>query len=235
MSFPTTQWTMLAAATMDGSAESRQALEDLCADYQRPIVAALRARGHSLDDARDLSQDFFLQLFERQLWKRANRTKGRFRSFLMKVLLDLVAGKHTADSALKRGGSAQKLSLESLADAGEEVAMPDEDLTLEFDRHWATTLMHAALSDVEAAFGDAGKEREFAVLKCFLPGMGLQLSVAEAAQKLGSTDAAVKVAVHRLRAEVRDAMRRRVAKTVPTAQEVDDELGYLRQVLSKTL
>jgi RNA polymerase sigma factor (sigma-70 family) len=207
----------------------------LCATYRRPVEGVFRARGCSVEDAEDLAQEFFLKLFERQIWKRVDQEKGRFRTFLMKVLLDMLASAQTARTALKRGGRAEKVSLEVLADSGEEPSAPDEEVTLGFDRDWAKSVMRKAIEDVEKGFAAAGKARDFGILKSFLPGMGPAPSAAEAALQLGSSEGAIKVAVHRLRGELRESLRKRVATTVRAAHEVDEELSYLRQVLNSGL
>jgi RNA polymerase sigma-70 factor (ECF subfamily) len=86
MSFPTTHWTLLAEATLHGDTRGRCALEQMCRDYHRPVFVVLRARGFAPAEAEDLTQDFFLRLFESKAWKRAERGKGRFRSFLLGAL-----------------------------------------------------------------------------------------------------------------------------------------------------
>ena len=77
---------MLAEATLHGDTQGRSALEQMCRDYHRPVFVVLRARGFSEEEAEDLTQDFFLRLFESRAWKRAEREKGRFRSFLLGTL-----------------------------------------------------------------------------------------------------------------------------------------------------
>src|SRR5258708_11221906 len=64
MYFPTTQWSLLARASLHGETTARQALEDLCHRYWLPLHRYIRARGYAEAEAQDLTQGFFLHLLE---------------------------------------------------------------------------------------------------------------------------------------------------------------------------
>ena len=53
----------------------------------------------------------------------------------------------------------------------------------------------------------------------------------EIAQKLGSSEAAVRVLIHRVRGKFRDLLRSEVIKTVLSPEEVASELVWLQNVL----
>lgn len=231
MSFPTTNWTLLAAATLDGNTQGRAALEALCRDYQRPVHAVLRARGFSPQEAEDLTQEFFLGLFETRAWKRADRERGRFRSFLLGALAHMLDHVWRARIAQKRGGGAAPVSLEAAAEAGFEIAAPEAMHSEVFDREWALGLIRAAFVEVEREFAEDARAEEFAVLRRFLPGIEAPLRYDEAARLLGKSEGVVKSLVHRLRTRFRETLRRSVARTVAAAHEVEDELAYLHAVL----
>jgi DNA-directed RNA polymerase specialized sigma24 family protein len=75
---------IVAAAKSDSEPEkARVALEELCQHYWTPLYSFVRSRGHSVHDAQDLTQSFFAHLIEREIYARADREKGRFRSFLL--------------------------------------------------------------------------------------------------------------------------------------------------------
>jgi len=233
MSFPTTHWTMLAEATLSGDTRGRSALEQMCRDYHRPVFVVLRARGFAEEEAEDLTQDFFLRLFESQAWKRAERGKGRFRSFLLGTLTHMLQHVWTAGQRQKRGGGTRTESLEAVQESGEVPAAADEGNTeTVFDREWALGLIQAAFARVEAEFEEAGRAGEFAVLRRFLPGVGVPLRYDEAARLLGKSEGLVKSMIHRMRDDYRRALRALVARTVSAAHEVDEELAYLHQVLA---
>lgn len=228
MLFPTTNWTMLAAATLNGDTRGRSALEAMCRDYRRPVFAVLRARGYDEIEAEDLTQDFFLKLFETQAWKRADRDRGRFRSFLLGALTHLLQHVWTARMRLKRGGGAAIESLDEAQDPAEDSG-PSESA---FDREWALHLIQSAFAKVEDDFAKSGRAGEFAVLRRFLPGVEKPLSYDEAAKLLGKNEGTVKNLIHRLREDYRVALRSLVARTVSAVHEVDEELAYLHTVLT---
>ena len=87
----------------------------------------------------------------------------------------------------------------------------------------------------QASFERTGKERQFEVLKPLLIGESEQLSQAEAATEPGMTTNAVKVAIHRLRKAFRDAVMTEIAQTVRDPDEIDEELRYLIEVLSREI
>jgi RNA polymerase sigma-70 factor (ECF subfamily) len=232
VSFPTTNWTLLAAATLDGNTQGRAALEALCRDYRRPVHAVLSARGFAAQEAEDLTQEFFLSLFETRAWKRADRDRGRFRSFLLGALAHMLDHVWRARFAQKRGGGESPVSLDAAADAGFEIAAPETMRSDVFDREWALGLIQAAFAEVEREFAGAARVEEFAVLRRFLPGIEAPLRYDEAARLLGKSEGVVKSLVHRLRTRFREAVRRSVARTVAAAHEVEEELAYLHAVLA---
>jgi RNA polymerase sigma-70 factor (ECF subfamily) len=233
MSFPTTHWTLLAEATLNGDTRGRSALEQMCRDYHRPVFVVLRARGFAEEEAEDLTQDFFLRLFESKAWKRAERSKGRFRSFLLGTLTHMLQHVWAAGQRQKRGGGTRTESLEAAQENGEMPAAPDEgNAETVFDREWALGLIQTAFVKVEGEFEDAGRAEEFAVLRRFLPGVEVPLRYDEAARLLGKSEGLVKSMIHRLRDDYRRALRALVARTVSAAHEVDEELAYLHQVLA---
>lgn len=224
---------MLAEATLNGDTRGRSALEQMCRDYHRPVFVVLRARGFAEEEAEDLTQDFFLQLFESQAWKRAERDKGRFRSFLLGTLTHMLQHAWAAKQRQKRGGGTRTESLEVAQENGEMPAAADEGNTeTMFDREWALGLIQAAFARVEAEFEESGRAEEFAVLRRFLPGVEVPLRYDEAARLLGKSEGLVKSMIHRLRDDYRRALRGLVARTVSAAHEVDEELAYLHEVLA---
>ena len=96
-----------------------------------------------------------------------------------------------------------------------------------FERRWAITLLNNALRDLEQEQAGAGRGEQFEVLSEFLLMHGKDAKHAAAAQQLGITEGAARVAVHRLRKRFRELLRRHVAMTVESLDEVDDELRHL--------
>ena len=81
--FATTQWGLVTTASAEGATEAHAALDALYRTYCYPIYAFIRRRGYDRQDAQDLTQDFFVHLLEKGTLSRADRQRGRFRSFLL--------------------------------------------------------------------------------------------------------------------------------------------------------
>ena len=100
-----------------------------------------------------------------------------------------------------------------------------------FDRHWALAVMGRGLDQVKRSFEQAAKIEQFEALKPWLMGDPEGITQSDAAEQLGMTRAAVKMAVHRLRQKFGEAIRREIADTVDTETAVSEELQYLIEVL----
>src|ERR671925_607383 len=87
-SFVSTRWTVVLEAgdSTTASADALSALSELCQIYWRPVYVFLRRKGYGREDAQDLTQGFFTHLIKNRGYTRADREKGRFRSFLLAAL-----------------------------------------------------------------------------------------------------------------------------------------------------
>ena len=231
MAFPTTRWTLLAEATLAGDAHGQKALDDLCLAYRKPVESFLVARGVRNEDLEDVVQDFFLSWLRSRAWKRADRERGRFRTFMLGGVMHTLARRHSKGRAEKRGGGVETDSLDKLAENGIEPECPSAADAMEFDRTWAVALVENSLAELADERQARGREAEFAVLRQFLPGAGETLTLDEAAARLGVKLDAVKIAVHRLRVRFRELVRAAVARSVSAPHEVEEELVYLRSLL----
>jgi RNA polymerase sigma-70 factor (ECF subfamily) len=231
--FPETSWGLVVAARGNAS-DTRAAFAELCRRYWMPIYASLRRQGFDSAEAEDLVQGFFLRLIEHDTVTRADRERGRFRSFLLGALRRFLASEDERESAIKRGGDCRFVPFEATA---MEALMPvggDEafSLDLQFDREWARALVDHALALLREEHVRSGHAELFESMQpCLDPGANAP-SYAELALRLERNEGAVKTVVHRLRRRFREILRREVACTVVAAQDVDDELAYLRDVLS---
>jgi RNA polymerase sigma factor (sigma-70 family) len=229
--FATTRWSLVVAAGAgDSSPAARDALATLCETYWYPLYVYLRGRGYSAEDAQDLTQAFFARLLEKHALRHADPARGRFRSFLLASLRNFVANQHERESAHKRGGGAPMLSLEMDSAEGRFQLEPASTDTPErvFDRLWALTLLERVISRLEAETAARGNPpSRFDQLKAYLTGDEPALSYAQTASQLGISEAAVKVAVHRLRRRFRDLVRDEISHTVSSPEDVEAELRHL--------
>lgn len=233
-SFHDTRWTLV-ARSRGSDAAARGALSELCAAYYAPVVAFLRREGREDDAARELAHDFFARLLEGGAIDGADRERGRFRSYLLAAVKRFAADQRERAGALKRGGGSEPVSLQS-GGTDTEPGLQVEDAQVmapdaAFDREWAMTLLARALATLEQTLTGEGKADHFGVLKPWLTMAGEDQPQAVAASQLGISEAAVKVAIHRLRQRFREAVRAEIAQTVPTPEAVEEELAALRAAL----
>jgi RNA polymerase sigma-70 factor (ECF subfamily) len=233
-SFATTHWTAVQRACRSDTTSARKALEKLCQAYWFPLYAYVRRRGHSVEDAQDLTQEFFARLLERQWLARADESKGRFRTFLLTALERFLANEWDKARALKRGGGRRFVPVQFGTAETRYGVEPADERTPEqaFEYRWALTMLEEALKGLEADFHNEGEAELFTALKPCLVGDRASQPYAELALKLEMTESAIKVAVHRLRRRYRDRLRAEVAQTVLSPGDVDAEMRHLFNVLA---
>jgi RNA polymerase sigma-70 factor (ECF subfamily) len=233
--FTTTHWSVVVTAGSGSSPGARQALETLCRTYWYPLYASVRRRGHSPEDAQDLTQGFFARLLEKQTLTLADRERGRFRTFLLTALKNFVHTEWEKARAEKRGGAHILLSLEEQVAEGRYLAEPVEGITPDrlFEKRWAATLLELVMARLRDECRADGKGPLFDALAPHLWGEREGASYKEIAARLGMTESAVGVTVHRLRGRYRVLLRAEVAQTVATPSEVDDELRHLAALMSE--
>ena len=237
--FASTRWSVvLAAGESQADPEIAQAaLAELCQTYWAPLYSFVRTRGYTVHDAQDLTQSFFAYLIEHKIYARADRQKGRFRSFLLASLKNFLADAFDRERTLKRGGGQNFLPLhEEQAKEAESLFQTHSSASSEdriFDRSWADALIAAGLERLSADYEGESKEKLFSELRIFLTsGADPPPTYAELAVRLGTTESTLRSHVTRLRARYREALRAEVRRTVDTEAQVDEELRELLRVLT---
>lgn len=230
--FPATRWTLVIAAGDPNKKEAKAALVSLSENYWYPLYAYLRRRGHSADQAQDLTQDFFIRLLEGRYLDRADPQKGRFRSFLLSSLKYFVADEQDRQRARKRGGGAV-VSLEfSLGEERYQRELAhDETPERIFERRWALAVLDRVVDKLRDEFLQHGRPEHFDRLKVFLLGRS-EAPYAALAREMNTSEGALKVAIHRLRKRYRELFRQEIADTVADPAEVESELRFLASVLT---
>jgi RNA polymerase sigma-70 factor (ECF subfamily) len=226
------------ADSAGGEAKARKALADLCKTYWRPIFAFICRRGYSVADAQDLTQDFFLMVLEGDLLKRADPSRGRFRSLLLKALQNFLVDDAIRKRARKRGGDIKFVSWDEwIAEAPSHLsvsAQEAEKWSAEkiYDVRWAATAAEHALRQLGEECEARGRRRVFDVLSECLAADRQDVSYPKFSKILGVPEASVKRLVHQLRQRYRRLLREEVAQTVEKPEDVDDELRYLCAALA---
>ena len=154
--FPPTRWSVVVAARSADPDERRRGLEIIAAAYWKPVYKLIRARfNRSSEDARDLTQEFFARVIEKDFLADFDPAKGRLRTFL-RTCVDAMVKNDARDSGrLKRGGGAtQLLSLDFETAEGELVLAgipaPGDRADDLFDKEWVRSVFALALSRLRA-------------------------------------------------------------------------------------
>ncbi|MBL9171445.1 MAG: sigma-70 family RNA polymerase sigma factor [Verrucomicrobiales bacterium] len=233
--FAPTRWTLVLRAQGE-TPEAKVALAELCEAYYQPVYRFLLSEGREADAARELSQEFFASILGKDGFGAADPERGRFRSYLIGTLKHFLSDQRKRERRLKRGGGALPESLDADPVEGEGLPLQIEDPSVAhpeviFDRQWAMAVMAQGLSELQRDYATQGKADQFELLKPWLMGEIPSLSQAETGQRLGMSEGAVKVVIHRLRKRFREAVRSKIAQTLSNDSMVDDELRHLIEAL----
>jgi len=176
-----------------------------------------------------------VRLLDKDFLADVDRSKGRFRSFLLAALKHFLSKQWARDKALKRGGGRTLLPLDTLSAEDRYRREPQDNATPErlFERRWALALLDQVLTRLSKEYDTVRKRAVFEQLQGCLTGDRDLLPYAELAARLGMTEGAVKVAVHRLRQRYRLVLRQEIAETVADPAEIDDEIRQLFAVLGE--
>ena len=231
--FATTHWSLISRATTP-SAEGSAALEALCRAYWFPVYAFARKHGCSPTDAEDVTQDFFAEIVQSQFLQRADRDRGRFRSYLLSAVRRRIINAQERANAQKRGGSATVVSIdEPIAEKlFLEIDDPGLDPSETYERSWALTVLQRARQRLREEQAAVGRLPEFEALEPYLSAPPAEGEYAALASSLNIARNGVAVAVHRLGKSYRKMVRDEIADTVEDPAEVGDELNHLLKVLS---
>jgi DNA-directed RNA polymerase specialized sigma24 family protein len=233
--FTTTRWSVVLRAGGSSPEEARAALEQLCRDYWFPLYAYVRRKGHTPEDASDLTQEFFARLLANDFAQGVTPDGGRFRSFLLVSMNRFLVDEWRRSKAAKRGGDVFVGSLEAMIEERGEagyVGEIDPSATPEqiYQRAWAETLLGRVLGRLRDEYLSRGGTR-FAEVEPFLTFGAEPPGLEEAAAGVGLGLTAFKSLLHRLRVRYRELLTEEVRQTLGPSGEVEDELRGVLQAL----
>ena len=231
--FATTQWTAVLFASRDGP-ERTAALEKFCKTYWYPLYAFIRRRGNSPDDARDLTQEFFARLIEKDWLAGVERRDTRFSTLLLTILKRFLVNEYERNQAEKRGAGIAPVSIDVAQAEAWFGAEPSTDETPEktFERRWALAVLAVALDRLREELAAAGKARHFEVLGPFLSREPDAHEYETAGVALDLAARSVAVAVHRLRQRYRAVLREEVAAGSADSAHIEEEMRNLSRALT---
>jgi len=155
--------------------------------------------------------------------------KGKFRTFLLVALQRFLANEWDRQHAQKRGGFVsvvsinQELAESRFASELSHIVQPD----VLFERQWAMTLLERTMARLREEYVATGRAKLFEHLQSCLAKDESASPYADIAARLNLTEAAVKMAVHRLRARYREILRAEIADTVSSPEEIEEEIRHL--------
>ncbi len=221
----TTRWSLVALAGDQGGPQSAAALAELCALW-RPAVLAFLRRTSGGGQAEDLTQSFFVHFIENSLTARADRTRGRFRSFVYSGLRRWWIDQERARTSGKRGGGRPAVDIDDI-ELRDTHAQPEAV----FDRDWAICLVREGLRRLRAEADRDGRIALYVAAEPFLIEEPEPGDYARAATALGLSPNTFAVAVGRLRKRLQRTIRALVADTAASGEDAADEMRRLRSAL----
>lgn len=201
--FQTTYWTRILRAKNPESADRREAFEKLIGAYWKPAYFYVRRRGYDVENAKDLTQEYFATFLEKDFLKSVSPELGRFRTFLLKSLQNFLANQYDRAKAKKRGGDFNFVEAEAglvSADPGPEAAYYGE---------WAVQVMSRAIERLKVQCS----AEDFAIL--------------EGSRPEGMAEAARKSRLRRLREKLKRLLIEEVAPTLDDRIDPEEELREL--------
>lgn len=230
--FPVTDWRLISAVRRDEAAQ-QAATHELCLRYWSPVYAFIRKRGHSTEDARDLTQEFFAQFLEKAQFGKAEAARGRLRTFLLTAVGRFLSNARSRDQSWKRGGRVELASLEAMMETrGGDVPLAADATIPEaaLDRAWAVGILDRAMAGLQADMVERGQAELFQRLRGHLSGSGGE-ALNELASEVSMTAVALRKLVSRMRARLREQVREEIRRTVDSADDVEAELEELKRAL----
>ena len=97
-----TQWSLILAARDHGPVKARAALDALLRAYWPPLYSFIRHRGHAPETAEDLTQTFCARLLESNDLATVDRSKGKFRAFLLAACTHFLRTENIRDGQVER-------------------------------------------------------------------------------------------------------------------------------------
>src|SRR6266852_2455380 len=185
--FPPTRWSVIVATRSAEPEERRRALEVLIAAYWKPVYKYVRLRwAKDTEAAKDLTQDFFFRLLEKDFLARYEPQRARLRTFLRVCVDHLVTNEDKASRRMKRGGEVEFLPLDFESAEGElrHIEIPSPERTEDFfESEWARSLFSLSLERLKRECEQHGKQTHFRLFELYdIEEAGKELTYDQVAQ-----------------------------------------------------
>jgi RNA polymerase sigma factor (sigma-70 family) len=223
--FESTAWTMIAHAQEGHTEASRQYLGLLIQRYWRPVYHFLKCMGRSHEDAKDLTQGFFTKFLEKDAIKYADKSRGRFRNFMVGSVKRYVAQEHRAAAVRpeERAVADFDTALQEQCFGIPEKSNPET----EFTRNWLKCVVENSLSILRKECVALGKSRQFQVFKARFLGSSDSPSHAHIAALLGLSEKEVENLLYRARRRFRRIFLAEIRNSTETIDQAQEEVQEL--------
>jgi RNA polymerase sigma-70 factor (ECF subfamily) len=237
--FGATCWTAIESIASKDDAGSRALVGDFLKAYWKPVYCYLRHKGHNSEQAKDLTQGFFHEVvLGRGLIQRADRTKGRFRTLLLRALDRYLVSVHRKETAQKRIPEQKLISLEdsTFGELPEEAGNLNSDEVFHYT--WVCELLDRMIEQVEAECHRNGMAVHWnmfndRVLHPILT-YAEPLSLEELCRKYGINEATkASRMIFAVKRRFQAAAKRLLRESVASEQEIDEEMLELMKFLAK--
>lgn len=235
--FPTTTWTLIQAAKNRAASGYLAAMDRFIAGYWKPVFYFLRAKGYALHQAEDLTQEFFTRFLERDWIQRADPQRGRFRNFLLRVLIRFLSDQGNKRAPRQNQFERQFLSIDGLISDSERKYQPAQSETPEdvFMRQWAASLMENVRNELRQVCEAEGHPIWYEVFAAthFPDSTSKRLSQEALGQKLGIRRDQVRYGLDQATKWFRQLLRTEVEQQVGSRADIGEEIRDLMRLLGK--
>jgi RNA polymerase sigma factor (sigma-70 family) len=169
--FPVTNQSAILAARSDDHAVRERAFATILTSYWKPAYKYIRLKWHANnEDAKDLTQGFFANAFEKNHFANYDASKASFQTFLRTCLDGFIANERKAGKRLKRGGDIDHFQLDFLS-AEDEFAMHTANVDLSpeeyFHREWVRWMFTIAVETLRERCENSGRKVHFQLFEAY--------------------------------------------------------------------
>ena len=169
--FPVTNQSAIAAARSDDYVVRQRAFDTILTSYWKPAYKYVRLKWQaSNEDAKDLTQGFFANAFEKNHFANYDAGKASFQTFLRTCLDGFVANERKAGKRLKRGGDLNHFQLDVLS-AEDELAMQAANVDLSpedyFHREWVRWMFTMSVDTLRERCEASGRTVHFQLFEAY--------------------------------------------------------------------
>ena len=225
--FPATNHSAIAGARSDDQLTRRRAFDTILTSYWKPAYKYIRLKWHAdNEDAKDLTQGFFANAFEKNHFAAYDASKASFQTFLRTCLDGFVANERKAGRRLKRGGDMDRYQLD-FATAETELVASDLSPEDYFHREWVRWMFTIAVDALRERCEESGRAIQFQLFERYDLRDDANVSYASLANEFGLEPATVNNYLAAVRRDFRRVVLEKLREITATDEEFRTEARSL--------